>query len=385
MSFTLETLQDSFGRYKSDISDVTDTIFLEWSQFVARYIYSEVKKVDPGRYVSSQDYSVVLPPQSEALPSDFMDLNQTACGLYKYNSRKRLTATFDSTGDTDITFSDSGGTSAYNTHIKVQGGSSRGFTGDAAATMMLSWGTNINWEDFDDGGADSPDNDYISIYVYVGNSIPTSATIEFSTSNTGTDVGVEDFSYTYSSLVAGWNHIKVLKSAFTATGSPSWDSLGYLRLIYTGGGTDTNVYWDKLELVENSVNGKGETDRKLGLTGYGSNKEGYYIEGSNIVFTSAVTIEDLDYVMKYIPQPPTFTTLDDYFTLDGTASGVEIVEGRFFEAIVKSLDPLYEQWDQNPGAESLADFRFVRALSGVLDNINRVPRVSQMYNFTEDY
>lgn len=380
----LQDIYDSFTRYKQDITDVETDEFVEWCQFVAYFVYDKTKGVAPDRYVLKQQYSVVLPPQTETLPTDFMDMKQTNCGLYPYDTRKRLVATFDSTGDTGITFSDSGGTSAYNSNIKVQGGSSRGFSSDAAATLILSWSTNIDWEDFDDGGADSPDNDYISIYAYVGNSVPTSATIAFSTNSDGSDVGSEEFSSTYSSLVAGWNHIKVLKSAFTSTGSPAWSSLGYLTLAYTGGGTDTNFYWDKLELVENSVNGNDELDDKLGVTNYGSKKEGYYLDAGNVVFTSAVNIEDKDYVMAYMPQPPTFVDLDSYFSIDLTETGIAIVEDRHLEYLVKAVDVLYEQWDRDVGAESVSDFRMVRALGEVLSSINRVPQVSTMYNPAND-
>lgn len=376
-----QDIYDSFERYKHDISDVSETQFLEWVQFTTRFIFDKVKRIDASRFVKTQNYAVVIPPQTLNLPSDFQDLNQTACGIYKYDARKKLNVTFDDGGDTDITFSDSGGVSAYNPAQKVQGGSSRGFTGDAAATLLLSFGTALNWTSFGDGGSTSPTNDYISIWLYVGNSVPTSATIEFSTLASGASVGVDQFSYTESSLVAGWQNIKVLKSAFTTTGSPSWSSLAYIRLIYTGGSTTTNIYWDKLELVESPTNGKDETNEKIGITGYGNKHEGYYLNGSYVVFTGDNRgLVDRDYVMRYLPYPPTIDALTDYITIDGTANTAEIVEDQHLEYMVKAVDVLYEQWDNNPGAESLSDFRFVRALGEVLDGYNRQPQISIMKN-----
>lgn len=378
---TAQQIYDSFARYKRDISDVEDDVFLEWVQFTTRFIYDKVKRIDAGRFVKTSSYEVVIPPQSFALPSDFQDMNQTACGLYKYDTRKKLNVTFDDGGDTDITFSDSGGVSVYNSAQKVQGGSSRGFTGDAAATLLLSFGTALDWTSFGDGRSTSPTNDYISIWLYVGNTVPTSATIEFSTLNTGASVGVNQFSYTESTLVAGWNRIKILKSAFTTTGAPAWSSLGYLRLIYTGGSATTNLYWDKLELVESETNGNDESDDKIAMTGYGSKWEGYYLKGSNIVFTGDNrNIVDRDYVMRYMPNPPTIDALTDYISVDGTANTAEIVEDQHLEYMVKAVDVLYEQWDNNPNAESTADFRFVRALGEVLDGYNRQPQISIMKN-----
>ena len=385
----IQDIINSFARYKRDIDDVDADVILEWAQFTTNFIYDKVRKIDAGRFVKSQSYSVVLPPQTESLPSDFQDMNQTQCGLFKYVSRKRSVITFDQGDDFGITFSNSGGASSYNESIRVQGGSSRGFTGDSAATLLLSFDTPINWNEFDDGGAQSPSNDFISIWAYAGNSIPTSATIEFSTSNAGADVGVNQFSYQKTGLVAGWNRIKVAKSAFTTTGSPDWSNLGYLRLIYAGGSSSTNFYWDKMELVESEVNGKGQTDYRLPITGYGSRKLGYYLEGSTIVFTdygnepgntSVPTIVDKEYVMKYLPNAPLFSSADDYITVDGTANTAQIVEDQHLEYMVKAMDVLYGQWDNDPMSESLADQRFVRALGGVLDGYNRTPQISVMKN-----
>jgi hypothetical protein len=391
---TVQNVKDSLARYKQDITDVPTTTFVEWVQFAVRFVYDKTKRIDAERYVKTQSYSVVIPPQSESLPTDFGDMNPTACGLYAYATRKRLVVTFDEDGDTDITYSDSGGTSAYNDNTKVQGESSRGYTGDAAATMLLSFATPIDWTSFGDGGTASPNNDFISIWVYVGNSVPTSATIEFSTLSDGSSVGVNQFSYAYTSLVEGWNRIKVLKSAFTTTGSPSWSSLGYLRLIYTGGSTTTNLYWDKMDLVGNEVNDYSNNNRskysglgddgKLALTGYQSIDRGFYLNGSDIVFTDD-GLQDRDYVMRYMPQPPTLTALANYITVDGTANTAEIVESKDLEYLVKAVDVLYEQWDRNPSAESLADFRFTRALGGLLDGFNRTPQISTMYNPSNDY
>lgn len=377
---TAQNIYDSYERFKKDISDVdaVSGLFLEWVQFTTRFVYDKVKRVDAKRFVQSESYNVVLPPQKFSLPSNFENLNQTACGLYKYDQRKRSLVTFDSGGETGVTFSDSGGTSAYNANIRVQGASSRGYTGDAAATLILSFATALDLTDFDDGEADSPTSDFISIWVYVGNTVPTSATIEFSTLNTGASVDVNEFSYTTTSLVAGWNRIKVAKSAFTTTGSPSWSSLGYLRLIYTGGAASTDIFWDKLDLVESETNGNDQTDEKLGITGYGSKYEGYYLDGDEIAFTGTDQITDNYYVMRFLPVPPTINELADYISVDASATGAPIVEDRHLEYFVKAVDVLYEQWDDDPSKESVADFRFVRALGGLLDGYNREPQISTM-------
>lgn len=378
----VQDVQDAFERYKHDIDDVTAEtgLFEEWVQFAVRFIYNEVKRIDPERFIKTNSYNVVIPPQKFVLPSDFENMNQTSCGLYKYDMRKRLLVGFNENSDTDITYSDASATSAYNENIYVEGGSSRGYTGDAGDTMKLTFGTALDFTDFDDSGADSPTNDHISIWVYIGNSVPTSATLGFYSSSAKTN----GWTYQETSLVAGWQRIKVLKSAFTEVGTGDWTSIGYIELIHAGGAATTNIYWDKLDLVENEVNGNDQTDDKIGVTGYGSQKEGYYLVNSGaskyIEFTGSDSITDDYYVMRYLPIPPTIDDSTDYLTVDGTANTPEIIEDRYLEYLVKAVDVLYEQWDNSPAQESIADFRFVRALSNILDGYNRLPQVCVMKN-----
>ncbi|GAH08735.1 unnamed protein product, partial [marine sediment metagenome] len=92
-----------------------------------------------------------------------------------------------------------------------------------------------------------------------------------------------------------------------------------------------------------------------------------------------------DYVMRYMPSPPTIDEMEDYITVDGTASTAEIVEDEDLEYMVKAVDVLYEQWDDDPGKESIADFRFVRALGEILDGFNRQPQISTMSNPSDNF
>ncbi len=122
------------------------------------------------------------------------------------------------------------------------------------------------------------------------------------------------------------------------------------------------------------------------MTGYGSKDEGYYLNGSNIVFTHYDTNPlNADYVMKYMPQPPAIDDLDDYITIDKTVSTAAIIDDQDLDCLVKAVDVLYEQWDADPSKESLADFRFVRALGGLLDGFNRQPQISQLSNPSADF
>jgi hypothetical protein len=126
----------------------------------------------------------------------------------------------------------------------------------------------------------------------------------------------------------------------------------------------------------------GITDNKIGVTGYGSTDEGYYLDGATVVFTG---FEDQYLQMRYMPLPPVFTLTTDYLTVDKLVTGKVIVEDRHLEYMVKAVDVLYEQWDDDASKESLADFRFVRALGGILEHYNRRPQISMMKNPSDNF
>ena len=132
-------------------------------------------------------------------------------------------------------------------------------------------------------------------------------------------------------------------------------------------------------LVDSNGN---DTEQLLPITGYGSGNTGYYIDGSNIVFTGS---ESQTYKLRYIPTQTALTDLGDYFTLDGTVSGAEIILERHMEYVVKALDVLYNLWDEEVGAESLADFRFVRAMAYILDDYKQAPLVYSTRDYSTDY
>lgn len=164
--------------------------------------------------------------------------------IYYYNHNVKQILTFESTGDAGVTFT--GG--AYNTTYYKVGSSSRGFTNLAGTQIMtVSWASNINLATFNNGMV-SATSDFINIVVYIGNTIPSSINIEFSTNNNGSSVDVEELQYVIpaSSLISGYNFLSIAKSSFS--GLANWNNIGYLRLFYTGGDATTDVYYDCLHM-----------------------------------------------------------------------------------------------------------------------------------------
>ena len=114
-----------------------------------------------------------------------------------------------------------------------------------------------------------------------------------------------------------------------------------------------------------------DTIYQLARTGFGRRDPGYYITGTNIVFTG---IDDSKtYKMRYIPTTTDFSALTDYFTHDGTVTGNIIIDSYYLNYLVKALDVFYTQWDEVPNDEILADARFSRVLDELIRNIRKEP------------
>ena len=120
------------------------------------------------------------------------------------------------------------------------------------------------------------------------------------------------------------------------------------------------------------------TTERLSQLNYGENKRGFYLDGDNVVFPQEVKC-----ILRYLPEPTTLTSEDDYFTVDGTATGIEIIPRHYLQALRDDLNRYYSQWDETD--ESLADFRFSRTLSAMQKRIGRssqarrIPRFNQYY------
>jgi len=125
-----------------------------------------------------------------------------------------------------------------------------------------------------------------------------------------------------------------------------------------------------------------DTERELARTGFGSNTPGYYITGTNVVFTG---MDSETIVLRYIPTQAQIDDLTDYFTVDTLVGGVEIILEEYLEYAVKAIDVLYTQWDDDVSSESFADARFVRILSEMIDNFRKDPDVYGIYDFTNNY
>ena len=75
----------------------------------------------------------------------------------------------------------------------------------------------------------------------------------------------------------------------------------------------------------------------------------------------------------------------DYFTHDGSVTGELLVPDNKRQYLVDALDVQYTIWDEDPGAESLADVRFVRAMDQLLSHVKKEPNAYGLFDFTLNY
>lgn len=128
----------------------------------------------------------------------------------------------------------------------------------------------------------------------------------------------------------------------------------------------------------------GPTDSPLPLTGYGSGSNGYYLDNGNLVITKipqATTV----YILRYIPLAPVFTNDTEYFSSDKTQNGVPLFRDEDIEYLIRAIDVQYEMWDEDPSLESIADQRFVRILSELLERQRSTPNSYNLSDYNWAY
>jgi len=113
--------------------------------------------------------------------------------------------------------------------------------------------------------------------------------------------------------------------------------------------------------------------RMLPGTGYGSAKVGYYLKQGNIILTPYNWQSSQPFTLRYVPKQTVLTSNSQYFTTDGTATGLAIIPDEFLDMLVKALDNYYSIWDENLGAESYSDERFSRDLDDFAKELFREP------------
>lgn len=114
------------------------------------------------------------------------------------------------------------------------------------------------------------------------------------------------------------------------------------------------------------------TNSRLSLTSPGQQMYGYYIQGTNVVFTNPA---DATYRLRYNPELAPLLLLTDVY----------VIPDEYTEYILKALMVMYTQWDQDPSLESVADQRYMRVLDDMAENIRKVPMSFDMPDYSNTF
>lgn len=142
--------------------------------------------------------------------------------------------------------------------------------------------------------------------------------------------------------------------------------------------------WNTGFFITNNSSPSQTLSQRLPLAGPGVGFPGYYISRGNYIFSPTPT-QNITLTQIYaVVQAPLFD-IGQYFTLDGTSSSPAIIEYEYLQYVVRALAQQYMVWDEEVGAESYADARFVRALDELCENIRRQPQAMGMLDFSPIY
>ena len=141
----------------------------------------------------------------------------------------------------------------------------------------------------------------------------------------------------------------ITTSSYTASNSPSTQALpaDFRDIVPYGTG-----FFE--------INSAGEqTDVRLTGTSFGSTDKGFYITGTNVVFTGIES--STVYTLRYIPSISAITALSDSF----------VIPDEYNLNVLNALKTRYFVWDEDPSGESFSDARFVRSLNELMDMIRK--------------
>jgi len=116
-----------------------------------------------------------------------------------------------------------------------------------------------------------------------------------------------------------------------------------------------------------------QTDQILLPSSFGAQYKGYYLQGSNVVFTGMD--DGSAYTLRYIPSVSKLTQMTDVFVLPD----------EYNRYVLDALKVMYFIWDEDPGGESFSDARFVRSLDELANTISQQAQSFMIPNFSSMY
>jgi len=78
-------------RIDDTLPDVSDTLWLDWLNFLNNFTYRQFKSIEPELYISEQTLNVSAGTSGYTLPADFLDILDLGTGLYETDDNGDIT------------------------------------------------------------------------------------------------------------------------------------------------------------------------------------------------------------------------------------------------------------------------------------------------------
>lgn len=82
MSITLLTIKNRVADRLHDVDDVETRQWYNWGTDLNNFLYSEIKSVDPERFIVAQIYVASAGNLTQVLPTNFRDIQEDGCGFF---------------------------------------------------------------------------------------------------------------------------------------------------------------------------------------------------------------------------------------------------------------------------------------------------------------
>lgn len=83
-----------FTRFKKDLTDVSNSTFIDWCDWINKFAYRHLLGVDAERFIEESTITSTVGQEWAYLPNDFRDIQRFGCGLYDYTNSLRSPVTY---------------------------------------------------------------------------------------------------------------------------------------------------------------------------------------------------------------------------------------------------------------------------------------------------
>lgn len=83
---SVQTAYDSLLALKKDLSDVPQATFIQWCDFINKFLYRFILGSDPGRFLKEYQFTSAPSVTTYALPTDFRDVAHFGSGIFYWDA-----------------------------------------------------------------------------------------------------------------------------------------------------------------------------------------------------------------------------------------------------------------------------------------------------------